>query len=337
VQAKSCSQGIEKAAFGNWRNVIIAIMTTKLPKFIATSVVRGSQQGESHGGIFTIDFEKQSGEQHVDWNTSSIDFEGRGADRGLRGIAFDGDDIYVAASDELFCYDRNFEIRHSYRNRYLKHCHEITRIKRRIFLTSTGFDSLLSFNLDTKQFDWGFRLLKQYEQWEGYTFDPLSSDGPRGENDFHINSVHADNTGVYLGGLRTQALIHLDKDWKPVELCSLPSGTHNAQPWKEGVLFNDTSSDHVRYVSRQGEQQAYPVITYDEAGIEFSGIDDSNVARQGFGRGLCAIDDRFIAAGSSPSTISLYDTLSYQKVGSVNLSMDIRNAIHGLEVWPYDD
>ena len=312
-------------------------MTTKLPKLIATSVVRGSQQGESHGGIFTIDFENQTGDQHVDWNTSSIDFEGRGADRGLRGITFDGDDIYVAASDELFCYDRNFEVRHSFRNRYLKHCHEITRVDRRIFLTSTGFDSLLSFNLDTKRFDWGFRLLKQYEQWDGFTFDPLSPDGPRGDNDFHINSVHADNTGIYLSGLRTQALIRLDKDWKPVELCNLPIGTHNAQPWKEGVLFNDTSSDHVRYVPGQGDPQAYPVITYDEASIELSGIDDSKVARQGFGRGLCAIDDRFIAAGSSPSTISVYDMLAGQKVGSVNLSMDIRNAIHGLEVWPYGD
>jgi hypothetical protein len=312
-------------------------MTTKLPKLIATSVVRGSQHGESHGGIFTIDFENQTGEQHVDWNTSSIDFEGRGADRGLRGITFDGDDIYVAASDELFCYDRNFEIKHSYRNRYLKHCHEITRIDRRIFLTSTGFDCLLSFNLDTKKFDWGFRLQKQYEQWSGFTFDPLSSDGPRSENDFHINSVHADDTGVYLSGLRTEALIWLDKDWNPVEICSLPNGIHNGQPFKEGVLFNDTSSDHVRFVSRQGDQQAYPIVTYDEADIEFSGIDDSKIARQGFGRGLCVVNDRFIAAGSSPSTISLYDTIAKQKVGSVNLSMDIRNAIHGLEVWPYDD
>ena len=86
-------------------------MTFKLPTLIATSVVRGSQQGESHGGIYTVDFANRSGELHVDWNTSEIDFEGRGADRGLRGIAFDGDDIYVAASDELFCYDRDFKVK----------------------------------------------------------------------------------------------------------------------------------------------------------------------------------------------------------------------------------
>jgi hypothetical protein len=115
-------------------------MTHPLPKLIATSVVRGSQQGESHGGIYTVDFERQSSELHVDWNTSDIDFEGRGADRGLRGIAIDSDDIYVAASDELFCYDRNFQIRNSFKNRYLKHCHEIIRKGRHLFLTSTGLE-----------------------------------------------------------------------------------------------------------------------------------------------------------------------------------------------------
>ena len=31
-------------------------MAIKLPKLIATSVVRGSAQGESHGGVYTVDF-----------------------------------------------------------------------------------------------------------------------------------------------------------------------------------------------------------------------------------------------------------------------------------------
>ncbi len=311
-------------------------MAFKLPKLIATSVVRGSQQGESHGGVYTIDFDTQTGKQHVDWNTSSIDFEGRGADRGLRGIAFDGDDIYIAASDELYCYDRNFEVQQSYRNRYLKHCHEIVRKDRRIFLTSTGFDSLLAFNLDTMEFDWGFRLQKPYEQWSGFVFDPRNDTGPRAENDFHVNSVWVDDTGIYLSGLRTGALLHLNRKFEVTAYCSLPMGTHNGTPWQGGVLFNDTDKDCVRYVPRNGQQQAFRIVTYDEAAIEFAGIDDSEIARQAFGRGLCVIDDRFVAAGSSPSTITLYDLAAGITVGSVNLSMDIRNAIHGLEVWPYD-
>ena len=95
-------------------------MTIKLPTLVATSVVRGSQQGESHGGVFTVDFEKREVVQHIDWNRSDIDFEGRGADRGLRGIAFNGDDILIAASDELFRYDRSFKIKTSNKNHYLK-------------------------------------------------------------------------------------------------------------------------------------------------------------------------------------------------------------------------
>ncbi|MCH8160115.1 MAG: hypothetical protein IIA08_09595, partial [Proteobacteria bacterium] len=82
---------------------------------------------------------------------------------------------------------------------------------------------------------------------------------------------------------------------------------------------------------------AFKITTYDDGDIEFAGIDDSSVARQGFGRGLCLVGDRFVAGGSSPSTISLYDLDTNQTVGSVNLTMDIRNAIHGLEPWPFDD
>ena len=312
-------------------------MKIQLPKLILTSVVRGSQQGESHGGIYTVDFEHQQGEQHVDWNTSDIDFEGRGADRGLRGIAFDGDEIYIVASDELFCYDQAFTIQNSYKNYYLKHAHEIFRMERRLLLTSTGFDSLLSFNLDTKEFDWGFQLRKEYDQWTGHTFDPQTNLGPRLVNDFHVNMVHVDDRGIFLSGLHTDGLLFLTSSNEVKIVCELPAYTHNPRLWKDGVLFNDTASDCVRYVPREGQEQAYKIITYEEKDIQFSGIDDSNIARQGFGRGLCTIGNRFVAGGSSPSTVTLYDFEAAMVVGSVNLTMDIRNAIHGLEVWPYQD
>ena len=69
---------------------------------IATSVVRGSHQGESHGGVYLVDFQDQSVEQVVDWDSADIDWQGRGWDRGLRGIAFDGERVFIAASNELF-------------------------------------------------------------------------------------------------------------------------------------------------------------------------------------------------------------------------------------------
>jgi len=312
-------------------------MTIRLPKLVATSVVRGSQQGESHGGVYTVDFEKQEVEQHVDWNTSKIDFEGRGADRGLRGIAFNGDDILIAASDELFRYDRSFKMKTSNKNQYLKHCHEICRFEQMLFLTSTGFDSLLAFDLDKMKFIWGFHLQRPYDQWAGHTFEPRSNMGPRPVNNYHINMVHVDSTGIYLSGLHTNALLHLNSKMEVSEVCNLPAGAHNARPYREGLLFNDTNSDCVRYVSRDGKNVSFKIEVYDKGDIEYMGIDDSKIARQGFGRGLCPVGERFVAGGSSPSTISLYDLENNQKVGSVNLTMDIRNTIHGLEPWPYNE
>ena len=310
-------------------------MDIQLPKLIATSVVRGTQQGESHGGVYTVDFDQREVVQHVDWNTSGIDFEGRGADRGLRGIEFHNDDVYIAASDELFRYDRDFKIQASHRNRYLKHCHEICRRDQTILLTSTGFDSLLAFDLDLGEYVWGFHLQRPYDQWGGHTFDPRSNKGPRPVNAFHINMVHVDRSGIYFSGLHTRALLHLDSRMEVTEVCSLPGGAHNARPYRNGVLFNDTETDCVRYAGRNGESVAFKIATYNDSEIEFTGIDDSKVARQGFGRGLCPIGERFVAGGSSPSTISLYDFEAEQKVVSVNLTMDIRNAIHGLELWPF--
>jgi hypothetical protein len=306
-----------------------------IPKLIATSVVRGSHQGDSHGGVYSIDFSNQNIIQHIDWNTTDIDFSGRGWDRGLRGIEFYADKVYIASSDELFVYDQNFNFLNSYKNLFLKHCHEICRRDNILLLTSTGFDSLLAFDLDTEVFNWGFYVENKQGDWHGQPFDPLSKDGPSQNNELHINNVRLEGSGVYFSGLHTSSLLHIDEVFLISEVTSLPVGAHNAMPFKSGLLFNDTKSNCVRYAGRDGSERVFPVPIYDESSLDYFGVDDSKVARQGFGRGLCTFNERFIVAGSSPSTISVYDLESGDRVTSVNLSMDIRNAIHGLEVWPY--
>ncbi len=312
-------------------------MTIKLPTLVASSVVRGDQRVGSHGGVFTIDFERREVAQLFDLDTTDIDFRTGRGDRGFRGIAFSGDDILIAASNVLFRCDRSFRIKTFSRNHYLDDCHEICRYEDKVFLTSPGFDSLLAFDLDSKEYVWGFHLTRQYDKWAGHTFDPRSEMGPIPVNDYHVNMVHVDNTGIYFSGSRTKALLHLDDRMNVSEVCSLPSGAHNARPYRDGVLFNDTESDCLRYAGRNGKELAFKTATCAEADIDFADVVDPEISRQGFARGLCVAGDRFVAGGSSPSTVSLYDFESEQKVGSVNLSMDIRNAIHGLEPWPFDD
>ena len=177
----------------------------RLPKIIATSVVRGSQQGESHGGVYLIDFSNQEIVQTIDWNKGDIDFTGRGWDRGLRGIAFYKSDIYIAASDELFVYDQQFRIQRSYKCHYLKHCHEIAVHDNLMLMTSTGFDSLLIFDLERQQFVRGIWLAKTEKDWESRAYDPNSGNGPRFDNQLHINSVTCTRSGVFASGMRTSS------------------------------------------------------------------------------------------------------------------------------------
>ncbi|GIT36346.1 MAG: hypothetical protein Ct9H300mP6_02140 [Gammaproteobacteria bacterium] len=92
------------------------------------------KQGESHGGIYLVDFEKQIAKLMVDWNDSGIDFTGRGWDRGLRGIEFSGGEIFIAASDEIFVYDSKFNVKRSYKNHFLKHAHEINKHENLLFV-----------------------------------------------------------------------------------------------------------------------------------------------------------------------------------------------------------
>jgi hypothetical protein len=79
----------------------------KLPRVIATSVVRSAHQGESHGGVYLIDLNSGQYDQVIDWNDESINWEGRGGDRGLRGIAFHNNDT---DSNRLVIADRRNQL-----------------------------------------------------------------------------------------------------------------------------------------------------------------------------------------------------------------------------------
>ena len=302
---------------------------------VATSVVRGTRQGESHGGVYLIDLEKQRAKQTIDWNTSDIDWQGRGWDRGLRGIAFDGDRVFIAASDELFEYDKSFNLKASFKTPSLKHCHEICRYKRRLYLTSTGHDAILGFDLDENRFCWGLAVAADRAGLRGVPFDPNAGNGPAQVNELHLNSVCCTQRGMYISGLRSRGL-HVYSGQHLTRVARLPEGTHNARPFKDGVVFNDTPKNLVRFLSSKGSQGVFHLPVYNPALLTHTDLDDSRVARQAFGRGLCVIDDDLIAVGSSPSTVTLYDLAKMETFLSVNLSMDIRNAIHGLEVWPYE-
>jgi hypothetical protein len=304
----------------------------RLPKLLVSSVVRGASQGDSHGGLYLVDIERGAHEQLLDWNDGSINFEGRGADRGLRGIAVCGDAIFVAASDELFAFDRSFRVAASYRNPYLRHCHEIWPLRGKLFLASTGFDSILRFDLERRRFDLGIRLTAEADRYGARFFDPEALGGPGPSLALHLNNVYADDYGVFAAGLKMPALLQITPHDVSV-VAEIPLGAHNARPYRGGVILNDTDNDRLVWFTAS-RQVMFDAPRYPEQELLNAGADVSGIARQAFGRGLCFLSDMVVAAGSSPTTVSVYDLKGETRLASINLTMDVRNAAHGMAVYP---
>jgi hypothetical protein len=315
-----------------------------LPKVVLSSVVRSAHKGESHGGVYVVDLGTDEVEQVIDWSASGIDWEGRGGDRGLRGIAFHGEDLLLAASDEVFVYDRDFRLRTSFRNRYLKHCHEICVAGDSLFMASTGFDSALELDLRTGEFVRGY-CLRFGTLWRGRrrlhvrprprfsAFDPRTDEGPAPGDTCHVNNVHHEGGVLYVCGVGLGTLWAV-RDGRLERYASVPYGSHNARPYREGVLLNHTATDRVAYVSRRGRVlRSFPIHQYEERELVNADL-PRDMARQAFGRGLAVVDEDRFVAGSSPATITLYGFDPPRVEKAITVTMDVRNAVHGLEVVP---
>ncbi len=302
----------------------------RAPTLVASSVIRGAQKHESHGGIYTVNFETGDVHQCVDWDHCHIDFQGRGWDRGLRGIAFFGKEVWVLASDELYQFNPRFQILNSFRSPCLKHAHEMSIHNGNLYVTSTGFDAILRFNLATCRFDLGWQIRRAGKQLNISVIDPRQPAQP--SNTLHINQVKATARGLFIAGKNFPRILRLQPEKKALEVyANIPMGTHNARPFYGGLLFNDTARDRLIYTDRENTVSV-TVPRYAESMLEHADL-ESTLARQGFARGLYALNKETIFVGSSPSTLSHINLATGKVEKSINISRDIRNAIHGLNIW----
>ena len=80
-------------------------------------------------------------------------------------------------------------------------------------------------------------------------FDPRSPDGPLPLNKLHLNNVYCTMRRHVHPGLNTGGMLLYNGERVQMSV-ELPPGTHNARPFRDGVLFNDTEADTLRYSGR---------------------------------------------------------------------------------------
>ena len=320
----------------------------RLPTVVFSSVVRSTRQAESHGGVYLLDLETERLEQMIDWDDPTIDFTTRGGDRGLRGIAFHNDLMYLAAADEIFVYDRNFALQRSIRNRYLKHCHEINIGDDKLFLGSVGYDTILEYDLIENRFSAGYCIryssfqrklkkrgrIKLRPRPSLTIFDPNGDDGPTPGDTAHPSFPLRRDGVLYVagGGLGHLWMI---RGGKFERYARIPYESHNAQAYRDGILVNHSPTHRMMFTDRRARiLKTWPVPVYDTRELEFNDV-PADHAYQGFCRGIAIASDNVIIQGSSPATINVFQWDPPRLIKSVNVTMDVRNSVHGLEIWPF--
>lgn len=315
-----------------------------LPRVLMTDVIRSSEQGNSHGGAYLIDLERGSFDKVLDWNTTDIDWQGRGMGRGLRGICFVDQEVFIAASDELFVFDQQFEQLRSHKCPYLHHCHEICYDgSRYIYLSATSFDSVLRFDTHESVFDIAWWIHPVFKTVRGKRvqilgakpYDPNGASGPDQKDTLHINNVSMHNGEIHFSGLKMGVFLRL-KDNTLTPIAAIPPMTHNCMVIDEGIAMNSTGRDAAVIQTPKGELvRAFEYPRYENDELTNADI-PGDFARQAFGRGLCLDHQNgLVIAGSSPGTVTAFDRATGDRVQSVCVTNDLRNAPHGLEIWPF--
>jgi len=324
--------------------------STRLPAIVFSSVVRSTQQLESHGGVYLLDLETEQLTQMIDWDDQSIDLTQRGGDRGLRGIAFHEDRMFLAAADEIFVYDPSFRLQGSIKNPYLRHCHEINTGGGKLFLGSVGYDTILEYDIESERFTagyciryHGFRRKLRRKNREGFqirprpkltVFDPYDENGPERADTAHPSFPWWEDGTLYVagGGL---GHIYAIRDRRMRRYARIPYESHNAHPFRGGLLMNHSPTHRMIFTDMRGRiQKTWPVPLYDESDLEFANVPRDH-AYQGFCRGIAVASDNIIVQGSSPATINLFQWEPAALIKSINVTMDVRNSVHGLEIWPF--
>ena len=241
----------------------------RLTILVATSVVRGSRQGESHGGVYLVDFEQRP----------------RGADAGLEH------DGHRLAGPRLGPRPARHRVRwrdgvHRRERRAVRvhaglPAHRLLAqplpeaLPRDLPVTSARCSSprrastRFSASISTAGCSAGG--LHVAADGGGFRRQAIrsrsSATGPAPSNALHLNNVHCERGGMHVSGLRTGGILLFNG--RELEQVGESAGQARTTRGRsaDGVLFNDTQSDVVRFASRD-----------ERAGVQRAALSPRNIS-----------------------------------------------------------
>ena len=327
-------------------------MTTINKSILVSSVIRSAKRGESHGGLYVADMNNGHLEQVLDWNDDSISFHNRGAERGLRGLAFYQSHILCADCHSIQVYDRNFRLIHRLTNAYLGDCHEIFVQGNDLYAASTAYDSVLQFDLRSgacvqgwcfrhemarkvRSVLWKVAGIKRPVKFGLRLFDPNGADGPHPADLLHLNNVNVHDGVLYVSSYRANILYAVQAG-RLSRFAQIPLQTHNVRRFGSGILAVSTGEDALVLQDIDGKnKRKFPVVFPPELG-PLPPLPPHEHARPGFMRGMDVYNGTLAIVGSSPAALIAYDLTHGAAVKTMLISRDVCNAVHGLRLIPND-
>ncbi|MBI4530370.1 MAG: hypothetical protein HY709_02510 [Candidatus Latescibacteria bacterium] len=281
-------------------------------RVLVTTQHRVAKSSESHGYLLEIDWSQHRIIKRIEapplW--SHFGQRDRGGRRGLRGITFYKDLIWVASCDALFGLDpSSLDVERLISHPYMSHIHEIEATDEGIWVTSTGGNGV--FLIDQDQ-----HVLK--ESWLcGKPTEDLRIKLEGWRDTYHVNTVFVQEGEVFAYTLFTGQVF---KMWPPpvCQVIQLEKHCHNVVKTPYGWYRNMSSVSIVRVGDRE--------VRIPQRGRR------GKFTEPGWLRGMAWLSETSVLLGSSPATLYELDIEEMRIVGEMRLEREVCWTVHGIYV-----
>jgi len=278
-----------------------------MSKIFASTVIRASMPGGEHGGLYKIDLETKQVDKVISWVRDDIlhDLGAGGGDRGMRGIAQVGDSLFISGSRYLFEFNKNYELVNQFDHPKFNGTHEIKYYNGKIYATSNAFDSILVFDVEKREWEYGILHKVGKVQF---------NDIPRRET-AHICSLSILDDTLWYSGSKLDKLWGVNLTTNKVTNKDIQhKGPHDCQHYKGDIVYN---------LSKESKTVWENHGVWDTPEIPVHGKDSTS--RYKYTRGMCLFDDK-IVSGTSPASIIII-TPETNEVDYIQLEKDVRYSV----------